>query len=79
MDFYNFIQRGQTQPLPVSPKGEAFLLKLLYADHKLYNLSQKHHVALRERSLRPKSLVFSRQRPFAFAQGDIFEMTCSHF
>ena len=31
----------------------------------------KNHVTLRERGLRPKSLLFGRERPFAIAQGDM--------
>jgi len=35
---------------------------------------QKHHVTLRERIPRPKSLVFLELETLRYAQGDIFEM-----
>jgi hypothetical protein len=44
-----------------------------------YNSSQKHHVTLRERSSRPKSLIFSVVEILRAAQDDVFEITCSVF
>ncbi len=45
--------------------------------HNNYKLSQKYHVTLKERSSRPKSLVFLELETLRCTQGDILEMCSS--